>query len=74
MRTLGYPPGWLEEAKQEHSGLNLYNSDGRRVLDPAEEVGEIFSPEDNIKFDIKKIHDYPGYNVPPAPGVRDVRS
>ncbi|KAH0561710.1 zinc finger CCHC domain-containing protein 8 homolog [Cotesia glomerata] len=71
MRTLGYPPGWLEEAKLEHSGLNLYNSDGRRVLDPAEEVGEIFSPEDNIKFDIKKIHDYPGYNVAPAPGVRD---
>ncbi|XP_057322322.1 zinc finger CCHC domain-containing protein 8 homolog [Microplitis mediator] len=71
MRLLGYPPGWLEEAKLEHSGLNLYNSDGRRVLDPAEEVGEIFSPEDNAKFDMKKIHDYPGFNVAPAAGTRD---
>lgn len=27
MRVLGYPPGWLEDAKVEHSGINLFNSD-----------------------------------------------
>lgn len=27
MRVLGYPPAWLEEAKVEHSGINLFNSD-----------------------------------------------
>lgn len=29
MRVLGYPPGWLEDAKVEHSGINLFNSDVR---------------------------------------------
>lgn len=27
MRVLGYPPAWLEEAKVEHSGITLFNSD-----------------------------------------------
>lgn len=27
MRVLGYPPGWLEDAKVEQSGINLFNSD-----------------------------------------------
>lgn len=27
MRALGYPPGWLEDAKVSHSGITLFNSD-----------------------------------------------
>lgn len=30
MRVLGYPPGWLEEAKVRHSGINLLDSTGQR--------------------------------------------
>lgn len=73
MRLIGYPPGWLEEAKLEHSGLNLYNSEGNRELDPAEEAGEIFIPENNVKYDIKKLHDFPGFNIPAPPDTHDVR-
>jgi hypothetical protein len=29
MRLLGYPPGWMEEARISHSGLTLYDSQGR---------------------------------------------
>jgi hypothetical protein len=29
MRLLGYPPGWMEEARISHSGLALYDSQGR---------------------------------------------
>ncbi|KAK0160638.1 hypothetical protein PV328_008025 [Microctonus aethiopoides] len=71
MRLIGYPPGWLEEAKLEHSGLNLYNSEGNRELDPAEEAGEIFIPENNVKYDIKKLHDFPGFNIPAPPDTHD---
>ncbi|XP_034946227.1 zinc finger CCHC domain-containing protein 8 homolog isoform X2 [Chelonus insularis] len=71
MRLLGYPPGWLEEAKLEHSGLNLYNSDGHREMDPKEELDEIFCRSSVMEYDLKKIYDFPGYNVPPPAGIRD---
>lgn len=28
MRQLGYPPGWLNEAEMENSGLTLYDGNG----------------------------------------------
>lgn len=28
MRELGYPPGWLKEAEEENSGLQLYDGNG----------------------------------------------
>lgn len=34
------------------------------MLDPEEEDGEVSEPGSKDKFDIKKIHDYPGFNVP----------
>ncbi|XP_043673637.1 zinc finger CCHC domain-containing protein 8 homolog [Vespula pensylvanica] len=71
MRVLGYPPGWLEEARLEHSGLSLFNSDGIAELDPNDEPGEIVTEEDRVQYDIKKILDYPGFNVPPPPGTHD---
>lgn len=32
MRRLGYPPGWLEEAKISHSGINMLDSNGESKL------------------------------------------
>ena len=32
MRELGYPPGWVEEAKVSHSGLTMFVSDGQGKL------------------------------------------
>lgn len=29
MRMLGYPPGWMEEAKAETSGLAMYDKEGK---------------------------------------------
>lgn len=62
MRLYGYPPGWLEEAKITHSGLQLFDSRGDPVLDSDESDGEV----DNVKhkFDVRKIISYPGFNVP----------
>ncbi|KAK9504360.1 hypothetical protein O3M35_010711 [Rhynocoris fuscipes] len=67
MRRLGYPPGWLEEAKISHSGINMLDSNGERVPDPDEEEGEICSVR--VKYDISRIIDYPGFNVWPDPGT-----
>ncbi|XP_076232999.1 zinc finger CCHC domain-containing protein 8 homolog isoform X2 [Calliopsis andreniformis] len=71
MRTLGYPPGWLEEARLQHSGITLFNSDGVAEGDPNEEPGAIFDEGDRDQYDMKKIFDFPGFNVPPPPGTRD---
>lgn len=72
MRLLGYPPGWLEEARLQHSGLTLFNSDGMAEADPNDEEGEIIRNEDRDQYDLKKIYDFPGFNVPPPPGTIDV--
>lgn len=29
MRMLGYPPGWLEEAKKQVSGLMMFDKHGK---------------------------------------------
>ncbi|CAH0748465.1 unnamed protein product [Diatraea saccharalis] len=64
MRVLGYPPGWLEEAKISHSGITMFDSSGTAIQDPEEEEGEVCEPGSKDKFDIKKILDFPGFNVP----------
>ncbi|XP_041976845.1 zinc finger CCHC domain-containing protein 8 homolog [Aricia agestis] len=64
MRMLGYPPGWLEEARISHSGIAMFDSTGSAILDPEEEDGECCEPGSKDKFDIKKILDFPGFNVP----------
>ncbi|CAL1684853.1 unnamed protein product [Lasius platythorax] len=71
MRLLGYPPGWLEEARLQHSGLSLFNSDGVAEADPNEEEGEIIMDVDKDQYDVKKIYDFPGFNVPSPPGTAD---
>ncbi|KZC13326.1 PREDICTED: zinc finger CCHC domain-containing protein 8 homolog isoform X2 [Dufourea novaeangliae] len=71
MRLFGYPPGWLQEAHLQHSGISLFNSDGVAEDDPHAEPGEVIAPEDRDQYDIKKIYDFPGFNTPPPPGTRD---
>lgn len=61
MRKLGYPPGWLEDAKISHSGINLFGSDGTVVLESDDEDGEVEQVKD--KYDPTKIIEYPGFNV-----------
>lgn len=63
MRMLGYPPGWLEEARISHSGISMFDSSGTAILEPDDEEGEICEPGTKDKFDIKKILDFPGFNV-----------
>lgn len=72
MRLLGYPPGWLEEARLQHSGLSLFNSDGVAEADPNDELGEITTDINRDQYDLKKIHDFPGFNIPPPPDTIDV--
>lgn len=61
MRKLGYPPGWLEEAKVSHSGINLFGSDGAVVLESDDEDGQVEQIKD--KYDASKVIEYPGFNV-----------
>ncbi|CAO1367747.1 unnamed protein product [Diamesa serratosioi] len=63
MRELGYPPGWLEEAKIQHSGLSLFVEKDKRQLESDDDEGEVDAKK--FKYDIQKIHDFPGFNVVP---------
>lgn len=69
MRVLGYPPGWLAEAKITDSGIKMYNGTGKRVPKPDQEDGEILNKV--MKYDIDKIIEFPGFNVHAGKGVRD---
>ncbi|XP_062541812.1 zinc finger CCHC domain-containing protein 8 homolog [Armigeres subalbatus] len=62
MRLFGYPPGWLEDAKITHSGLQLFNSNGDPVLESDESDGEVDNVK-TIKYDVRKIISFPGFNV-----------
>ncbi|XP_058806811.1 zinc finger CCHC domain-containing protein 8 homolog [Phymastichus coffea] len=70
MRVLGYPPGWLEEARLQHSGLSLIDQNGK-IDRGSDEEGEIVLPGDKDQYDIKKIVDFPGFNVLPEEGILD---
>lgn len=63
MRLAGYPPGWLEHAKVYDSGMSLIDSS------QADETNEDETPD---KFDLTKLISYPGFNVKPKSGTRDV--
>lgn len=53
MRVAGYPPGWIEEIKESTSGINLVDS-------PTSSQ----SASTKVVYDLHKIVDYPGFNVP----------
>lgn len=61
MRMFGYPPAWIEESKIHHSGLSLFVEKDKRQLQPGEDDGEM--ENNNFKYDIQKIYDYPGFNT-----------
>lgn len=64
MRLFGYPPAWIEEAKMHNSGLSLFVEKDKRQLQPGVDDGE---EEDNdFKYDVQKIFDFPGFNVTPS--------
>lgn len=43
-------------------------------MDPEEEEGEVSEPGSKDKFDIKKILDFPGFNVPASSRYKEVNS
>lgn len=63
MRLLGYPPAWIEEAKIHNSGLSLFVEKDKKQLQPGADDGEM--EEQNFKYDVQKIYEYPGFNVQP---------
>ncbi|XP_063238930.1 zinc finger CCHC domain-containing protein 8 homolog isoform X2 [Bacillus rossius redtenbacheri] len=71
MRQLGYPPGWLAAARVHHSGISVFDEQGKEVLHSDDEEGEVISEEMKVKYDPSKIIEFPGFNVQPPPGTRD---
>ncbi|XP_052860188.1 zinc finger CCHC domain-containing protein 8 homolog [Anopheles cruzii] len=69
MRVFGYPPGWLEEAKVTHSGLQLFDSTGEAVQHTEESEGQV--DENRMKFDVRRIIEFPGFNEPPPRTMYD---
>ncbi|XP_055320289.1 zinc finger CCHC domain-containing protein 8 homolog [Sitodiplosis mosellana] len=60
MRLYGYPLGWLEEAKINHSGLSLFHSEDTSSDDKKDdEDGEV----DKVEYDASKFIEYPGFNA-----------
>lgn len=64
MRMFGYPPGWIEEAKIHNSGLSLFVETDKKQLQPDADEGEM--QDNDFKYDIQKIYDFPGFNVQPS--------
>lgn len=64
MRVLGYPPGWLEEAKCIYSNLDMFDADGKTVKQKSERKKQGLNPE--------KIIEYSGFNTPLQKNFRDV--
>ena len=62
MRELGYPPGWLKEARVTQSGLSLYHTTVENKMDTGEE-GEVEKEGgDKEMYDIDKLVTWPGFN------------
>lgn len=63
MRVLGYPPGWIEEIKENSSSLEFIdtpNSPSRG------DTGK------TIAYDLSGVIEYPGFNVPLSSRYHDV--
>ncbi|XP_066158160.1 zinc finger CCHC domain-containing protein 8 homolog isoform X2 [Euwallacea fornicatus] len=65
MRMLGYPPGWLEEAKYVLSDLAMFDIDGNSVGNANTKQIQGLDPE--------KVVDYPGFNVPFEKNFKDAK-
>lgn len=72
MRVLGYPPGWLEGAKVTESGLQLFGDSDTTKLDGGEIDAAAAAPVGSATYDLKKIINFPGFNVLPEENAFDV--
>ncbi|KAL6114133.1 zcchc8 [Pungitius sinensis] len=66
MRQLGYPPGWLKEAETENSGLAMYDGKDSVEGNLAENTNS-----QNLSYDVSKLVDFPGFNVPASHQMKD---
>ncbi|XP_041095900.1 zinc finger CCHC domain-containing protein 8-like [Polyodon spathula] len=66
MRQLGYPPGWLKEAEMENSGLALYDGKDDGVMDKDKN-----DQSRQVSYDVSKLIDFPGFNVPAPKRILD---
>ncbi|KAG8011993.1 Zinc finger CCHC domain-containing protein 8 [Nibea albiflora] len=66
MRQLGYPPGWLKEAEMENSGLTMYDGNVSNDGNLTDNTNS-----QNISYDVSKLVDFPGFNVPAPHKVKD---
>lgn len=77
MRVLGYPPVWMSEAEVKKP-LNIFDDD--HVQDPpgdckkstSVEDGEVDAGDSATKYNKEAFHQYPGFNCPAPPNVKDV--
>ncbi|XP_072043778.1 zinc finger CCHC domain-containing protein 8-like [Amphiura filiformis] len=70
MRVHGYPPGWMRDAEVESSGMKVYNMK-RQEEGEIDEEGEGQQEDGRPKYDVKKLVEYPGFNVPLPEHVKD---
>ncbi|XP_068422960.1 zinc finger CCHC domain-containing protein 8 [Clinocottus analis] len=66
MRQLGYPPGWLKEAETENSGITLYEGNVSIVGKLTDDTNA-----QSISYDVSKLVEFPGFNVPASPEMKD---
>ncbi|TNN54569.1 Zinc finger CCHC domain-containing protein 8 [Liparis tanakae] len=66
MRQLGYPPGWLKDAELENCGITLYDGNVSIVDNLTDD-----SNSQNISYDVSKLVEFPGFNVPASPEIKD---
>ena len=66
MRQLGYPPGWLSDARVSQSGLALYHNKVETGQEDGEvgEVGEVKDEGEEAKeqYDLDRLITWPGFN------------
>ncbi|KAG8187551.1 hypothetical protein JTE90_008437 [Oedothorax gibbosus] len=60
MRIIGYPPGWMDDALFETSGISLYDGEGK--TSDQDEQGNSLEPDQ--KYDSSKFVEFPGFNCP----------
>ncbi|GBM63238.1 Zinc finger CCHC domain-containing protein 8 [Araneus ventricosus] len=71
MRLINYPPGWLQEAMVESSGIAVYDSSGSVLRNESDENAEPTMNRSEIRYDPAKFIDFPGFNVPLPPDCVD---
>ncbi|KAF8777192.1 Zinc finger CCHC domain-containing protein 8 [Argiope bruennichi] len=61
---INYPPGWLQEAMVETSGIAVYDSSDSVLRNENEENADLTMNRSEIRYDPAKFIDFPGFNVP----------